>query len=330
MAFISDLRFINGHWIDSTAPDYLFGTQTGDTINVYAGDNAVAALGGNDTIFDVHSYSGGYSGRDFVSGGEGNDLIVSSLDGAGNSYNGDGGADTLNLIPNGNGVFVDLAGHFAKDRATGATSEVWTIENAVGTSMNDYLYGDANGNTLNGYDGDDLIRGQGGRDLLIGGRGQDVLFGGTDGDMLKGDHGNDILYGEAGIDILDGGVGEDHLTGGLGKDTLTGGLNRDTFKFAALNESGLTAATADVIVDFQHLVDRCDVSEIDANAISGGNQAFRFIGGQSFNGAGQIRAVYDAGHNETFVLLNTDNDAAAEMAIKLYGHVALSAADFVL
>ncbi len=44
MASINDLRFINGQWIDTMTPDYLFGTQTADTINVYAGDNAVSAL----------------------------------------------------------------------------------------------------------------------------------------------------------------------------------------------------------------------------------------------------------------------------------------------
>lgn len=330
MAFISDLRFLNGQWVDTLTPDYLFGTQTADTINVYAGDNAVSALGGNDTIFDVHAYNGGYSGRDFVSAGEGDDLIVSSLDGAGNTYDGDAGADTLNLIPNNNGVSVDLAAHTARDRSTGATSQVWTIENVVGTGMSDYLYGDANGNTLSGYNGDDLIRGQGGRDLLNGGRGQDVLFGGTEGDMINGDDGNDMLYGDAGNDILNGGAGDDYLIGGLGKDTLNGGAGRDTFEFRFLSESGVTTDTADVISDFQHLMDKIDVADIDARATQAGNQAFTFIGTNNFSAAGQIRYVVNGTTQDTYVLLNTDNDAAAEMVIKIDPVVGLSALDFIL
>ena len=330
MAYISDLRFINGQWVDTTTPDYLFGTQSGDTINVYAGDNAVSALGGNDTIFEVRSYSGGYSGADKVYGGEGNDLIVSSLDGAGNYYSGDAGTDTLNLIPNSHGVYVDLAAHIARDRSTGATSQVWTIENVTGTGMNDYLYGDANGNTLTGYNGDDLIRGQGGRDLLNGGNGQDVLFGGNHNDYVNGNAGNDILYGEAANDQLFGELGTDTLVGGIGKDYMVGGANADTFKFTSLADSGVTGATADMIADFVHLLDKINVADIDARATQAGNQAFTFIGNNNFTAAGQIRYVLDAASQDTVILLNTDNDSAAEMIIKIDPLVALSAGDFVL
>ncbi len=238
MAIINDLRFINGQWIDNEVPDYLFGTQTGDTITVYAGNNAVSAYGGNDVIFDVRSFSGGYSGADQIYGGEGDDLIVSSLDGAGNYYDGEAGVDTLNLIPNSNGVSVDLANHFARDRSSGATSEVWNIENVTGSSMNDYLYGDANANRLVGYNGDDLIRGQGGNDNVNGGRGHDVLFGGTGNDGVYGEDDGDMLYGEAGNDFLNGGLGDDFLIGGTGLDHMVGGAGSDDFLFKKLSDSG--------------------------------------------------------------------------------------------
>ena len=55
MAYISDLRVILGFTIDTSTPDYVFGTADADVINIYAGDNAVAALGGNDVIFDVRA-----------------------------------------------------------------------------------------------------------------------------------------------------------------------------------------------------------------------------------------------------------------------------------
>ncbi len=84
-----------------------------------------------------------------------------------------------------------------------------------------------------------------------------------------------------------------------------------------------------MILDFRHLVDDIDVRDIDANAIVGGNQAFRFIGSQAFNAAGQVRAVYNAAQQETVILFNIDNDAAAEMIDQIDRNVALSALDFI-
>ena len=258
------------------------------------------------------------------------DVIVSSLDSAGNEYHGADGVDTINLVPNGNGVLVDLAAGIARDRATLATSALFTIENAVGTGMSDYLYGSAGANILNGYDSDDLIYGRGGADTLIGDRGRDVLFGGTGVDFVSGGDGADMLYGEAGADMLAGGAAGDFLIGGAGHDTLLGGTGADRFEYRALNESGLTLATADKIGDFAHLTDRIDVRDIDANAILGGNQAFVFRGQNAFTGAGQVRYVLDAAEQDVVVLFNTDNDAQAEMTIRIDTVFAMTAGDFVL
>ncbi|MFO1172387.1 MAG: calcium-binding protein [Hyphomicrobiaceae bacterium] len=330
MADIDDLRNIGGFLIDTATPDYIAGTNDADTINIYAGDNSVAALDGADLIFDVRAYGGGYSGRDFISAGMGDDVIVSSLDGAGNEYWGDDGIDTINLIPNGNGVLVDLAGGIARDRATLATSFVYMIEDAVGTAMSDYLYGTNGANTLNGYRGDDLIMGRGGSDTLLGDRGRDVLFGGTGADSISGGDDADMLYGESGGDALYGGLGRDILIGGAGRDTMYGGIEADRFKYAALRESGLTAATADKIFDFQHLTDRIDVRDIDANGLLGGDQAFVFRGQNAFTGAGQVRYVLDAAEQDVVVLFNTDNDAQAEMTIRIDTVFAMTAGDFLL
>jgi Ca2+-binding RTX toxin-like protein len=330
MAIISDLRVIGGMIIDTITPDYIPGTNESDLINIYAGDNSVAALAGNDVIFDVSAYYGGYSGRDLIWGGLGDDMIVSSLDGSGNEYHGDDGVDTINLIPNGNGVFVDLDAGVARDRATLATSSLFSIENAVGTAMADYLYGDELGNRLTGYNGDDLLMGRAGNDILNGDRGRDILFGGTQSDLLNGGDDDDILYGESDADTLAGGAGLDILVGGMGKDTLIGGAQADRFKFNALNHSGVTAATMDTVLDFQHLADKLDVSDIDANALAAGNQAFVFRGTAAFTGAGQVRYVLDATQQDIFVLFNTDNDAQAEMAIRIDTVFAMTASDFIL
>ncbi len=67
-----------------------------------------------------------------------------------------------------------------------------TATDAIGSSFNDVMSGDA---SANGFDG---------------GAGDDRLFG-MDGD--------DILQGGSGADRLDGGPGADRMTGGLGDDT---------------------------------------------------------------------------------------------------------------
>jgi hypothetical protein len=42
------------------------------------------------------------------------------------------------------------------------------------------------------------------------------------------------------------------LIGGLEKNKLTGELGVDKFKFNAVAETGITATTRDIIVDFSH------------------------------------------------------------------------------
>ncbi|MBF0803600.1 MULTISPECIES: calcium-binding protein [unclassified Neisseria] len=74
------------------------------------------------------------------------------------------------------------------------------------------LFGDINGNTINGSSGNNLIDGW------------------TGNDRLNGLGGNDILHGNSGHDTLDGGSGNDQLYGGAGNDTFifAKGYGQDT------------------------------------------------------------------------------------------------------
>ena len=86
-------------------------------------------------------------------------------------------------------------------------------------------------------DEDNLINGRGGHDRLNGGDGDDDLFGET---------GNDTFYG------------------GYGADTQTGGAGQDTFVFRHNTDSfWIAGKPADVIKDFQHGVDKIDLTEMD-------------------------------------------------------------------
>ena len=78
----------------------------------------------------------------------------------------------------------------------------------------------------------------------IGGSGRDVIIGNDQDNLLAGNAGSDILYG---------GTGADHLWGG--KDA-----NNFTDYFVYLNAKESTVAAFDVIEDFEHGIDKIDLS----------------------------------------------------------------------
>ena len=74
------------------------------------------------------------------------------------------------------------------------------------------------------------------------------------------------MIGTRAAEILIGSVAADVLIGGGGADTLTGGLGADTFRYLAISDS--TAASQDLITDFQTGVDRIDLTAISPTSIS--------------------------------------------------------------
>ena len=123
---------------------------------------------------------------------------------------------------------VDLVKNTARwrDVDTGIVS----IENVVGTLLDDTLLGDRGRNVLFGWYGEDTIRGRRGRDLLAGELGpRDVPFLRhlqPYWDPRRG-HGRDALFGGAGDDRLFGGLFDDRLDGGSGRNRNDGGPGTD-------------------------------------------------------------------------------------------------------
>ena len=157
--------------------------------------------------------------------------------------------------------------------------------------------------------------------------GRDDLFGARGDDHLSGRAGNDRLFGDRGDDMLVGAGGADQLFGGKGLDVMRGGGGGDSFIFRTLKDSGATIAGADFIHDFTHGTDRIDLSAIDADTSTAGNQAFTSLVG-NFTAEGQIR-VTDNGVN-TIVAINTAGAGGAEMMLRFSGVIAFDAGDFVL
>jgi Ca2+-binding RTX toxin-like protein len=140
--------------------------------------------------------------------------------------------------------------------------------------------------------------------------------------------GNLILFSGAGSDELIGGAGGDILFAAAGADDLTGGAGADTFRYDAVSDSA--AGAEDQILDFQSGVDKIDLSRIDADANSAGNQAFTWIGGNTFHGvAGELRAFQSGG--EWIVQGDTNGDGIADLVINVttQGAVPLAQGDFM-
>jgi Ca2+-binding RTX toxin-like protein len=150
--------------------------------------------------------------------------------------------------------------------------------------------------------------------------------------VITGSTGVDTLNGLAGNDTLDGGAGNDVLNGGAGADVLIGGAGNDRFVFSVFTDTGTTAALRDIINDFVVGGDKIDVSGIDANTATTGDQAFTWRGTSAISAAGQLSMVYDATTGTTVISGNINADLAPEFTIALLGNytTTLVATDFVL
>jgi Ca2+-binding RTX toxin-like protein len=142
-------------------------------------------------------------------------------------------------------VNVDLA----TGTATGEGTDTFNSFEAVwGSTFNDVIRGNNQGNFLVPSLGDDEVRGAGGFDYAIfwfsenpvnanltsgtaTGEGSDTLANDVEGlfgsilgnDTLTGDNKDNFLGGDSGNDTLDGGGGDDWLQGGGGNDSMEGG-----------------------------------------------------------------------------------------------------------
>lgn len=177
-------------------------------------------------------------------------------------------------------------------------------------------------------DGEDTLNGHDDHDTLRGGNHNDLVDGDGGNDSLLGDSGDDTLYGDTGNDKLIGGFGADVLIGGAGSDQLYGGDDagtRDLFRFFATSETAVGAAR-DVIYNFVSGADDIDLSGIDANSTSGGDQNF------SFNGVtAKANSIWYKVSGSSIIVygdLNGNTTADFEIEVKDIGSVA--AGDFLL
>ncbi|XGA69590.1 hypothetical protein M5524_11035 [Duganella sp. BuS-21] len=157
-------------------------------------------LGGTDLLLEI----------ELVRGSSRNDTLLGS-NGAYESFegragddriDGRGGVDRVDYQLSKAAVTVNLQTGVASD-GEGGSDTLLNIEQAVGSTFNDSLTGDAGVNYLSGMAGNDTLSGGAGDDLLDGGAGNDSLMGGDGDDAL--------VAGRGSADVADGGAGSDVL-----------------------------------------------------------------------------------------------------------------------
>jgi serralysin len=294
-----DTAISNSGTISGLVASVALGDGDDYVINTGVLDGAVMLGAGNDTIDTRHGTISGAS----VGIGD-----------AGGILGGDG-SDTY-LIGDASILLVEEAGVVGDEDTVGSTVSYQLGDNFEVLTLMGHQSIDGTGNvaanTINGNSGDNRLSGRVGADRLVGASGDDLLLGGRGNDKLIGGH------------------GDDSLIGGDQKDKMGGGEGFDCFIFQSASNTGNTEATADVIFDFVSGSDLIDLSLIDAITTSvSGNEAFTFIGSESFSGvAGQL--CYVALSPNTLVQFDLDGDSVADGIIVLNGIITLVEADFVL
>ena len=208
-------------------------TTSGITVNMAAGTVVGDASIGTDTLRSIEqvygsNFSDSYDATNFGLVGY-MDTATNNVGNSGtfNSFQGNGGNDTI--AGNGNtqivffnatgSVTVNLAnGTVSGDTSVGSDTIIGGVNNVQGSNSND---------SITGSNGNDILGGQGGGDTIDGGGGSDTITGGAGNDAINGGAGGDIAVfsggvGNYGIDIGLGTVTDNRSGSPDGTDTLTG------------------------------------------------------------------------------------------------------------
>jgi len=275
----------------------LVGTSGRDKLTGDGNANTLSGSGGDDTL------TGG-AGADSLNGGDGNDVIVQDMSLFDDTLAGGAGVDTVDYssADRGDFIFANLAaGTVTKFMGNYMFTDTLSgIENVVGTSSSDWIWGDAGANVLRGGEGNDTLSGGAGEDSLLGGDGNDVIVQDMSpfADFLIGGGGNDTAdYSEAGTA---GSIVAYLATGSVAK-RVGGSTFYDTFSSI---ENVVGTALADNITGDRY-----------ANKLSGGAGNDFLIGGEGndtlVGGAGADNVMGGDGNDLFFQDIGRDSDALA-------------------
>jgi Ca2+-binding RTX toxin-like protein len=287
----------------------------------------------------VNRLSGG-AGNDTLDGGSGNDVLIGGL--GSDTYYAQTGDIVIEQVAAVNGGGTDTVITTSASYTLGANLEWLQLagtgpQDGYGNVLDNVIFAGSGDNIMNGFSGNDTVSYLNATagvninlDLTVaqttGGSGSDTLL---DFENLIGSNFDDVLIGSEGDNTINALQGNDLIIGDGGSDKLIGGDGADVFRYQDILDSGPAEVTRDLITDFTQGVDHIDLSMIDADLVTAGDQAFTFIGSADFSttdATGQLR--YDATLGVLYA--SNDADADAEFSIALQGMPALQASDMVL
>jgi Ca2+-binding RTX toxin-like protein len=140
-----------------------------------------------------------------------------------------------------------------------------------------------------------------------------------------------LIFGGAGADSIVSGSGNDVIYAGFGQDAMTGGAGADIFQFRSLGDS--TPGAADHILDFVSGTDKIDLSFIDADPSTAGDNAFVLSNDGTFHNVhGEIREFFDVAHGWWVVDADVNGDGQSDFSIHVTtaGNAPLVFNDFIL
>jgi Ca2+-binding RTX toxin-like protein len=247
---IKNIQDVVGSAFDDTFVDCV---RAADCTNGNGPDNKYYGNAGDDTFDQGTSPS---SDSDFIEG--------------------DAGIDTVDYSARTNNLRVDLSGAYLATSGEVGEHDTFNndVENLLGGSGDDELYGNNSNNMIVGNAGNDSMYGEGGNDLfpagsapdgadyISGGDGTDTVDysqrtgavfidlsgGGNQGEVGEGDNldydlenaltgsGNDTVFGNDYANMLNAGPGKDIVSGYFGNDQLIGGPGKDTVTYLGNTE----------------------------------------------------------------------------------------------
>ena len=202
--------------IDGNGVLTVAGTAAGETLDVSTDGTTVTATRGSEQLsFDAAAVSAlrlnGAGGNDrlinetalpaTLDGGAGDDTLLGGV--ASDRLVGGDGVDTVDYSAR--AVDLELSPDGTpNDGASGEGDNIAEdVENLVGGSGSDFIFGTAGPNRIDAGPGEDTVDGLGGGDTILGGGGGDTFFAANGSpDTLDGGAGADSAQVDAGLDVV--------------------------------------------------------------------------------------------------------------------------------
>lgn len=239
VATVASAAVITGNAGDNT----LRGTNRADRIDGRAGDDTLLGRRGRDRLTggrDDDRLRGGQTGGEsyLFDDNWGNDTVSDPA-----------GTDTLDFSAVSSGMLIDLVPSASNEANAGAPN---TVDFPASTVIED----------------------------AIGGSGPDSIFGTEDNNALSGNSGGDEIHGRGGDDALNGGDGGDFYAfdEGWGSDTLTDLSGDDTLDFSALSSGSPVQVSSDALGEASSSTDILAFSPGQIERIQGGAGSDRIFG----------------------------------------------------